>query len=183
MEFGFSASRRLRPPGSSSVTVLPWKAPVVATTVPQHRERSPAHSGCPPSRLQKLDRKPPRSILLSSVPSSEVQGLRCADGDPGALSHQPPSDGSALLLGVFPWLQNRWVSRFSAESMLSHGDTGSCCRPYRMGYHKVTLSPESMESEVALYLFEVKRCHLTVWVFENLAQDLLNWCVSPNAPT
>ena len=52
-----------------------------------------------------------------------------------------------------------------------------------MGYQKVTLSPESMESEVALYLFEVKRCHLTVWVFENLAQDLLNWCVSPNAPT
>ena len=39
------------------------------------------------------------------------------------------------------------------------------------------------ESEVALYLFEVKRCHLTVWVFENLAQGLLNWCVSPNAPT
>lgn len=39
-----------------------------------------------------------------------------------------------------------------------------------------------MELEVALYLFEVKRCHLTVWVFENLAQDLLNWCVSLNAP-
>lgn len=137
VECGFSASRRLQPPGSSSVTVLPWKAPAVATTVPQHRERSPAHSGCPPSCRWKPDRKPPRSILLSSV----VRGIgpETRWRDPGAVSHvNRHLTGQLCSLVCSPGCRiNGWV-------VLSHGDTGSCCRPYRMGYHKVTLSPESM---------------------------------------
>lgn len=43
--------------------------------------------------------------------------------------------------------------------------------------------PDSMGVGSSSLPFEVKRYRLTVWVFENLAQDLLNWCVSLNAPT
>ena len=96
------------------------------------------------------------------------------EGDAGAVSHA-----------------NRHLTVSSAPRCLplAAESVGECCSrdlAADLTEWDITRShshPDSVGVRSGSLTFEVKRCRLTVWVFENLAQDLLNWYVSLNAPT
>lgn len=148
----------------------------VATRAPQHRERSTA------------------CTLLHALPSAEAGTETAQMHSAFSRCRQRRRDmRDALLRMQVQCLKLTAIWQASSALLCAPCAAEPMCECAESWWHSTlpqTLSDRMSQGhtvsllcgQVALYLFEVKLCHLRVWVSENLAQHLLNWCVSLNAP-